>query len=168
MSRSPRLTRSFAVAYSAQVLRRLLPLPLALAVGFGPAWSQPAPQPLGTVSNAKGLVTMSFGSQVATVQDGTPVFDGARFITSSGGSVELDLSGGCAVKLEPNQMVTVSSSMTCQQQVAAVVTLTDVAGAGGAQALLRTAAPLLAAGALAAAVIARDRVSEPEITPRPR
>jgi hypothetical protein len=163
-----RLTDSAAVPYSHRVKARFL-LPAISVIAATCAWSQPAPAPtpLGTVGEVNGLVTMSLGSQVATVAPGTPVFEGARFVTSSGGSLHLNLPGGCGVDLQPNQMVTISQSMTCQQQVAAIVTVTNTAAAGGAGALLRTALPLVGAAALAAAV-SRDKTQEAAISIKPQ
>lgn len=169
----PGLTPASALAYSHGSMRRLgLPL-LALATWVPLAWGQPAPTAVGTVTKVEGLVTMSFGSQVATVQPGTPIFDGARLVSSSTGTgvLQLRLEGGCTLNLAPNQMVTVGSSLTCSQQVAAIVTLpgSAVAGGGfaGGGAFAQVALPLLGAGALAAA-LARSPVSETAITPRPQ
>ena len=161
------LTDSAAVPYS----RRVKTLSFLAAVAWlaaAPGWAQPAaaPGPLGNVGEAKGLVTMSLGSRVSTVQPGTPIFDHARFVTSSSGSVRLDLSNGCEVKLQPNQMVTIDDSSSCDQQIAAIMFLsTDTAGAG---ALLRVGLPLLGAAALAGAVSRGGNIAEGEISVRPR
>jgi hypothetical protein len=142
----------------------LVLIAIALA-GFG-ASAQPAPpaQALGSVTQIEGLVTMSLGSQVATVQTNTPVFDGARFVTSSSGTAELQLTNGtkCTIDLKPNQMITIDSTFTCKEQVAAIQTLGDTLTAGSSF-FGRDGLALAGAAALAAAV---GRVKEPEITPR--
>jgi hypothetical protein len=123
----------------------------------------PAPAPVGSVAEVHGLVTMSFGSNVATVQPDTPVFDGARFVASSSGGAELKFKNGCVVKLEPNQWISVDSAMNCDQMLAAVHSLTDTAAGGTSFA--RTAAPLIGAAAFAGLVA---RQPNPKITPTPR
>jgi hypothetical protein len=123
----------------------------------------PAPTPVGTVAEVKGLVTMSFGSNVATVQPNTPVFDGARFVASSSGEAELKFKNGCEVKLKPNEWISVDSAQNCDQMLAAVHTLTDTAAGGTSFA--RTALPLVGAAALAGLVA---RIPDPKITPTPR
>jgi hypothetical protein len=123
----------------------------------------PAPSPVGTVAEVHGLVTMSFGSNVATVQPDTPVFDGARFVASSSGDAELKFKNGCDVKLKPNEWISVDSAMNCDQMLAAVHTLTETAGGGTTFA--RTVVPLLGSAALVGAIA---RLPDPKITPTPR
>jgi hypothetical protein len=97
------------------------------------------------------------------VQPATPVYDGARLLSSSSGEVKLDIQG-CALTLQPNQMVTISSQFTtCQQQIAAIQFLDSNAAAGGLFARSSTALPLLGAALMAGAVA---RVKDGEITPR--
>jgi hypothetical protein len=107
-------------------------LVLAFCAFAAAAFAQPAPtvEMLGAVKEVHGVVTMSFGSQVATVQPETPVFDGARFVAGSSGSAQLSFQGGCVLDLKPNEWVTIDKALSCQQQVAAIQTLTNVAGAG--------------------------------------
>jgi hypothetical protein len=123
-----------------------------------------APVPLGTVTQVEGLVTMSLGSQVATVQPGTPIFDGARFVSSSSGQLQLSMPG-CAVNLRPNQLVQIDGSMSCSQQISMIQTLPAAGGLSNSLFAARTGLPLLGSAAVAAAVA---RVPEAEITPRPR
>lgn len=123
-----------------------------------------APAPVGAVAEVHGLVTMSFGSTVATVQADTPVFDGARFVASSSGGAELKFTDGCIVKLQPNQWVSIDSALTCDQRIAAVRFLTDTATAG-ASALMREAVPLLISTSLAGAI---TKLPEGKITPTPQ
>lgn len=136
----------------------------ALAACCTFAYAQaPAPSPVGTVAEVHGLVTMSFGSSVATVQPETPVFDGARFVASSSGGAELKFTNGCVVRLKPNEWLTVDSKLDCDQLVASVRTLGNTAGAGTSFA--RGIAPLLAS---AAAVGAIAKLPDGKITPTPR
>jgi len=148
--------------------RRLIPIAIGLALACAGAAAQtpqlPQTQPLGSVTQIEGLVTMSLGAQVATVQAKTPVFDGARFVTSSSGTAEIKLTNGqtCTIDLKPNQMVTIDSGYTCNQQVAAIITL-DNSLTAASPFFGRDGLALLGAAALAGAV---GRVKEPEITPR--
>lgn len=123
----------------------------------------PEPTPVGTVAEVRGLVTMSFGSTVATVQPNTPVFDGARFVASSSGEAELKFKNGCEIKLKPNEWISVDSAQNCDQMLAAVHTLTDTAAGGTSFA--RTAIPLLGSAALVGAIA---RLPDSKITPTPR
>lgn len=123
----------------------------------------PEPTPVGTVAEVRGLVTMSFGSSVATVLPNTPVFDGARFVASSSGEAELKFKNGCEIKLKPNEWISVDSAQNCDQMLAAVHTLTETAAGGSSFA--RTAIPLLGSAALVGAIA---RLPDGKITPTPR
>jgi hypothetical protein len=128
-------------------------------------WAQaPAPTPVGTVAEVHGLVTMSFGANVATVQPDTPVFDGARFVASSSGGAEIKFKDGCVVKLLPNQWISIDSKDDCDTRIAAVRTLSETV-AGGSRFPLRDMIPLLGSTALAGAIA---RLPDPQITPTPR
>ena len=134
----------------------------------GAAWAQtpastPAPTPVGTVAEVHGLVTMSFGATVATVQPETPVFDGARFVASSSGGAEIRFKDGCVVKLQPNQWIAIDSKTDCDTRIAAINTLSDTLAGGGFP--MREAIPLLASMALAGAIA---RLPDAPITPTPR
>ena len=145
-------------------MRPLVSCVLAVFTCASFAQTPPPAAPLGKVTEVKGLVTMSFGAQVATVQQSTPVFDGARLLSSSSGEVKIDLDG-CVVTLHPNQMVTISSAFTsCQQQIAAIQLVGDSnVAAAGLFSRGGTALPLLGAALMAGAVA---RVKDGEITPR--
>jgi hypothetical protein len=146
--------------------RSLLSIAIALAGASASAQTPapPPPQALGSVTEIQGLVTMSLGSQVATVQTNTPVFDGARFVTSSSGTAEIKLTNGqtCLIDLKPNQMVTIDSAYNCRQQISAIQSIGDTL-AGGSSFIGRDGIALVGAAALAAAV---GRIKDPEITPR--
>ena len=129
------------------------------------AWAQtPTPAPVGSIAEVHGLVTMSYGSTVATVQADTPVFDGARFVASSSGGAQLKFSDGCLVNLAPNQWMSVDSKADCPTRIASVRTLSEVGGAGEGL-FARTALPLAGAAALAGLVA---RLPDRQITPTPK
>jgi len=106
------------------------PFAVALFACAGAAFAQPAPtiELLGAVKEVRGVVTMSLGSQVATVQPETPVFDGARFVAGSSGDAQFKLENGCTFNLKPNEYVTIDGAMNCQQQIAAIQSATNLAG----------------------------------------
>lgn len=78
---------------------------------------------IGSVTSVLGLVTMSDATNVTTVVQGTVIVDGARFVTSSSGSVTLLVNKNCEVKLKPNQSVVVGQDQPCEQILAFVQTL---------------------------------------------
>ena len=115
-----------------------------------------AQESLGTVGNVQGLVTDTDGVTVSSTVSGEGIFDRERFVTSSSGSVTLNLNNGCTIILEPNQAVTIDKRMTCRELVAAVAPvggLTLAGGAGGS-----AAKGLLAVAGLAAGGYALHRV----------
>ncbi|MDP1589837.1 MAG: hypothetical protein Q8M07_18940, partial [Prosthecobacter sp.] len=71
-----------------------------------------AQQVLGTVGNVRGLVTDTDGTSVSSTVQGEPIRNGERFVTSSSGSVTLNLNNGCTLTLQPNQAVTIDERMT--------------------------------------------------------
>jgi hypothetical protein len=93
---------------------------LLLALSALAAASAFAQAPLGTVTNVEGVVTATQGATGVAVTPGTAVQNGMRFVTTSRGSVTLQLNSGCVVTVPPAHGVTVLQSMTCQQLVAAV------------------------------------------------
>jgi hypothetical protein len=131
------------------------------------AWAQtaaPAPQPeqLGKVTEVRGLVTMSLGSRVATVQPQTPVYDGARFVAGSSGKAELRFDNGCVLRLEPNEWVTIDRELECK---ALIATIHQLDGALLAAGTVPDIVPLLTTSLLGAAVY---RMPNGSITPTPR
>jgi hypothetical protein len=123
---------------------------------------QPATlEALGAVKEVRGVVTMSLGSQVATVQPETPVFDGARFVAGSSGSAQLKFENGCVLDLKPNEWVTIDGKLDCPRQIAAIQSVSNLAGG----ALLGSAhtLPLLGIAAVTGVV-----AKEIDITTRPR
>lgn len=137
-------------------------LSLALSVA-GPlaafAQGTATPPRVGVAKEVKGLVTMSFGSQVATLQAGTPIYSGSRVVTSSSGTAHLSFDNGCEVDVQPDQFLVVDDQKGCATPVALAP-----ADAGSTFAA-RDALPLLGAALLAGAVA---RVGDARITPTPR
>jgi hypothetical protein len=82
---------------------------------------------LGTVTTVEGVVSATVGTTGVNVTPGTQVRDGMRFVTTSRGSVTLQMNSGCSVAVPPANGVTVLSSMTCQQLQAAVQPIVPVA-----------------------------------------
>ena len=111
---------------------------------------------LGTVGNVQGLVTDTDGATVSTTTPGEVIRDGERFVTSSNGSVTLQLNNGCTITLQPNQAITIDSRMTCRELMAAVTPVggPGLAGGGGGS----VGKGILAVGALAAGGFALHRV----------
>lgn len=100
---------------------------LLLALSALAAASAFAQAPLGTVTNVEGVVTATQGATGVTVTPGTAIQNGMRFVTTSRGSVVLQLNSGCTVTVPPAHGVTVLQTMTCQQLVAAVQPVVPVA-----------------------------------------
>jgi hypothetical protein len=128
-----------------------------------PAAASTATQ-VGAVAEVKGLVTMSLGANVATVQPDTPVFNGARFVAGSSGEAEIRFQDGCVLRLKPNQWVTINGADSCELRLAAVQTLSGNI-AGGASFFGRDTLPLLGSALLAGAIA---RLPDAAITPTPR
>ena len=84
------------------------------------AFAQGDAPSLGTVRNVEGVVTDTDGASITSTGPGEAIHDGERFVTSSSGSVTLQLNNGCTITLQPNQAVTINQSMTCRELVAAV------------------------------------------------
>lgn len=126
-----------------------------------------AQAPIGTVTNVQGVVTATQGAAGMTVAPGTAIQNGTRFITTSNGSVTLQMNSGCTVTVPPAHGVSVFQNMTCQQLAQAVqpvtttttTTTTTVLGQAGDEAafgptpdLINGVIALGALGVLAAAV----------------
>ena len=136
--------------------KSLTALSLAFAAGALLAQAPQAPDALGKVTEARGVVTVSDGATVGIAQNGTPFFDGTRFVSSPSGRAELTLDNGCVIRLEPNQSLVVRGKVSCEQLMALVQNVPGapvVAGAGtgsgltGMRALGIAGAALLVAGA---------------------
>ena len=93
---------------------------LLLALSTLACASAMAQATLGTVRNVQGVVTATQGTSGAAVANGMTIVNGTRLVTTTGGSVTLQLNSGCVVTLQPNQAVTVMQSMTCEQLASAV------------------------------------------------
>jgi hypothetical protein len=88
-----------------------------------------AQAPLGTVTNVEGVVTATQGATGVTVTPGTAIQNGMRFVTTTRGSVTLQMNSGCTVTVPAGHGVTVLQSMTCQQLTAAVQPVVPLAAA---------------------------------------
>ena len=88
-----------------------------------------AQAPLGTVTNVEGVVTATQGATGVTVTPGTAIQNGMRFVTTTRGSVTLQMNSGCTVNVPAGHGVTVLQSMTCQQLTAAVQPVVPLAAA---------------------------------------
>lgn len=115
-----------------------------------------AQESLGTVGNVQGLVTDTDGTSVTSTSPGEAIRDGERFVTSSNGSVTLQLNNGCTLTLQPNQAVTIDSRMTCRELLAAITPVGSTGLAGGGVGSVGKG--ILAVGALAAGGFALHRV----------
>jgi hypothetical protein len=100
---------------------------LLLALSAVAAASAFAQASLGTVTNVEGVVTATQGAAGVNVTPGTQIQNGMRFVTTTRGSVTLQMNSGCSVSVPPGNGVTVLSSMTCQQLQAAVQPIVPVA-----------------------------------------
>jgi hypothetical protein len=90
--------------------------------------------PLGRVTEARGVVTVSDGATVGLAEKGTPFFDGTRFVSSPSGNAELTLDNGCVVRLKPNESIVIRDKINCEELLALVQGVPGapvVAGAGG-------------------------------------
>lgn len=112
--------------------RFLLTLLAMMVTTAALAQQAPAPVPpqapvtiVGTTAQVEGLVTVSFGSNVASVVNESPIIDKSRYVTSSTGRATLRFRDGCVVALGPNQWFEVDSSTDCPTRIAAVRTLSD-------------------------------------------
>jgi hypothetical protein len=89
------------------------------------------PERLGTVGDVDGLVTVTDGATGGVVAPGAPIFEGMRFITTSGGDVTLRFINGCTVVLKPNESLTVDQRATCKELLASVTPVGGVVAVGG-------------------------------------
>ena len=103
---------------------------LLLALSTLAAASAFAQGPLGTVTNVQGVVTATQGATGVTVTPGTAIQNGMRFVTTTRGTVTLQMNSGCLVSVPPGHGVTVLQNMTCQQLTAAVQPVIPVAVQG--------------------------------------
>ena len=116
---------------------------------------------VGTLSNVEGLVTITQNNQLVTAGNGSTVVDGARIISTSTGHVTIDVND-CKVTLNPNESVTIDSSVSCDKFRAAVLRtdgpLTTAGGSGGG---FGAGLGVIGFGALAMYIAYRDRSISP-------
>lgn len=125
---------------------------ILLALSMLAAVSAFAQAPLGTVTNVEGVVTATQGATGVTVTPGTAIQNGMRFVTTTRGSVTLQMNSGCTVSVPPGHGVTVLQSMTCQQLTAAVQPVVPVAAAQSFGPSMGLGNGLIAVGGIALAV----------------
>lgn len=100
----------------------------AVMIAFAALAAAPAfAQSLGSVSSVTGVATMTTNTGGTAVVAGAPVVNGARIVTTSTSTVTVSLNNGCKVSVPPAHGVTFSSTMNCQQAMAAVQPVTPVA-----------------------------------------
>ena len=93
----------------------------------------PVVDPLGRVTQARGVVTVSDGATVGLAERGTPFFNGTRFVSSPSGNAELTLDNGCVIRLKPNESIVIRDKISCDELLALVRPVPGapaVAGAG--------------------------------------
>jgi hypothetical protein len=79
---------------------------------------------LGTITSVNGVATVTTGTTGAAIAVGAPVMHGSRVVTTSNATVVLRLNNGCTVTVPPGHAVTILSTMTCPQLMAAVQPVT--------------------------------------------
>jgi hypothetical protein len=89
-----------------------------------------AQAPLGTVTGVNGVVTATQGATGMTVNQGTPIQNGMRFVTTTNASVTLHMNSGCVVTVPGNHAVTVLQSMNCQELAKAVQAIPNTTAMG--------------------------------------
>lgn len=95
----------------------------------------PGVDPLGRVTQARGVVTVSDGNTVGLAQRGTPFFEGTRFVSSPSGTAELTLDNGCVIRMKPNESIVIRDKISCDELLALLQPVPGapvVAAAGGA------------------------------------
>ena len=109
---------------------------------------------IGSISDVRGLVTVSDAATVQTVVLNAPVIDGTRYVTSSTGYVTLKLDRNCDVTLRPNQSLVVDQSQSCPALIALIQGTQDfaIAAVGGAGLSNNVAMQLLGGAAILALV----------------
>jgi hypothetical protein len=116
------------------------------------AWAQTpaAPLSIGVTDNVSGLVTVSQGNTMANAVPGGALFDGARVVTTSTGSVVLRLRNGCNIALASNQSIVLDGKQRdCKALIASIQSAAPGATAGAAAATTGGVHPvLIGAGAL--------------------
>ena len=106
-------------------------------------------------------MTITQNDQLVNAGNGSTVSDGARVISASTGHVTIDVND-CKVTLNPNESVTIDSSVSCDKFRAAVLRaggpLTTAGGSGGG---FGAGLGVIGFGALAMYIAYRDRSISP-------
>lgn len=135
--------------------KRLIAAFLSCASSLALAQAQPL-QPLGKVTEARGVVTVSDGTTVGIAERGTAFFDGTRFVSSPSGRAELTLDNGCKIRLEPSQSLVVRDKISCDALMALVQPVSGAPAFAGAGAISNGTALRVAGIAGAALLMSRD------------
>ena len=99
------------------------------------AMAQVVPGAVGVVQSTDGLVTVSQGNTLGNAFKEQRILDGARVVTTGTGAAVIRLDNACLIKLDPNQSVTIDSSLDCRAQVASIQSTGAVAAGQGAGAV---------------------------------
>lgn len=95
-----------------------------------------AADPVASVAEMSGLVTVSQGDKLGNAVKGTQLVPGSVVATSVSSSAVIRYKQGCDVKLEANQSLKVSESNPCGDVVAGNEHVWAAAGVGAAILLL--------------------------------
>lgn len=131
----------------------------------GVASAQDGAGTVATVQDVSGAVTITAGDTVKPAVEGSRVTDGAVVITAGDGSSVVVFDNGCNVRIEPNESLTVDTSLSCAALVA--VPLQSPAFATGAQGGNRAALGVVGGAALIAAIIDDSGSTAPVSTTAP-
>jgi hypothetical protein len=95
-----------------------------------------AADPVASVSEMSGLVTVSQGDKLGNAVKGTQLVPGSVVATSASSSAVIRYKQGCDVKLEANQSLKISDSNPCGAVVAGTEHVWAAAGLGAGILLL--------------------------------
>lgn len=148
-------TNRFSIVNSVRSFPSILAMACALGCGYVLAQTPVPTRPvLGKAIKVEGLVTVSDGTSVTRLLPNNSVFDGNRYVTSSGGSVTLQIAkGNCELAIKPNQALSVEAQKTCAEMKNQVESLSNIVGGppanSGVPSLLIDAAGVLGVTAVA-------------------
>lgn len=79
-----------------------------------------AAEPLGTLNDVSGVVSVSGSGLVSRAKDGTPVYAGSSVLVASNGKATLMLNNGCTIRMAASQHLVVDAKLPCDQMQASV------------------------------------------------
>ena len=100
---------------------------LSITTSFAQA---PAPEAVGLVTRAEGLVTVSQNNTLGNAFKDEIILQNARVMTTTNGSTTIRLNNGCIVDLKPNQAITIDYRRECKVILASIQPAGEV-GFGG-------------------------------------